>query len=188
MLFVPKKIPYSTHCLCGTQLTFLCKENNSVSQERVGLVPASLGGRFLKLGSPLWWTTCSVCHYEEETRTGGRPVLIWRPFVFDVFLFIGSLESESEFLFCVASPWVKVENNPLHKLELCTFLQRLMRGLVVWTGLYKPVIAVVHFRVKGLDCGCSCVLLSVKSCVCFKDTCGCQSWKWHLALNARLLM
>lgn len=62
------------------QAHFLCRENNSASQERVGLVPTSLGADFQTRFPPFDEQLVSLCHYEEEREReeeeGGRLVLI----------------------------------------------------------------------------------------------------------------
>lgn len=146
MLFVPKKIPYSTHCLCGTQLTFFV--GNSASQERVGLVSTSLGADFQTRLSFFWWTSCSLCHHEEEReREAGsyfRPCCLWY-----IMLSVPWNFNESSFSAYSASSFLSLKASHLMMLNLFSIFQHLIRGLVVWIVLCKPATAVVYFSQRN---------------------------------------
>lgn len=90
-------------------------------------------------------------------------------------------------LFCI-----KVESTTTWEAKPLYLFATLIRGLVVWTVLYKPVTAVVRFRLKGINLGCSCVLLYFCQwchvCAAEADVgAKAESDIEHLALKARLL-
>lgn len=158
MLFVPKKIPYSTHCLCGTQLTFLCRGNNSVSWERVALV-TSLGAGFQSRFSP----------FDE---LGGQ---FWLDILLSFCRFAGIWMKVP--LLLRLSDWVlKAIHQPAEPLYL---FAAWVNGPVVWSVLCNPVSAVVRLS-QSVGLGifpCASVLLSAVSSMCW-HLWG-QSWMWY---------